>query len=301
VLQRLKDFHPRLEVYSVPPEECAGVVTGAEGRFDLTIFDGVVPDGVRAGEGALAPSAVYLGCVPEEGALSLLDDVEDPSLVDWDRDHPLNRNVDWREIRVARSAIVSGVPEATALLETTAGPLVLALPGAGTRVVFGFRIEDSNLSLRLAFPIFFANLVDAAFHQGAEAGYVPTGSVYTFTLPREAEEATLTEPAGRETLLAPLPDGTIAYGATERAGLYTLRIGERETPVAVTFLSLAESTVTPRSSIEIGGEERVSDPGAVETNLPLRTPLLLAALIRLLLEWLLWLRGSARRRLSGSR
>jgi hypothetical protein len=294
ILTRLKDLQPRVEVYTVKPGELTDAVGEGIGRFDLTVFDGIAPDSPRAGTGNLGPSAVYLDCVPAGSSVVLAEPVDNPSLVDWSRNHPLNRSVDWSEVLVARASPISGVAEATTLLEATEGPLVVALPGAGTRVVFGFRLEDSNLALRLAFPIFFANVFDRAFRgAGGEGGFLRTGAVLTRTLPPDASEATLTTPGGAVVPLTPLPDGTVSYAGLDRAGFY--RLGESD--IAVSFLSEAESDIRPRTEVEVEGSERPSAPEAVETNYPLRWPLLLAALVTLLLEWFLWLGRSVRRSL----
>ena len=206
--------------------------------------------------------------------------------------------MDWSDVLVAAAAPLSTASGTVALLETTEGALIAALPGGGTRVVFAFRLTDSNLSLRLAFPIFFANLLNRAFRPGgvSEAGFLPAGESLVRTLPAGTDTAVVTDPAGRQTELERLPDGTVTFSDTDLTGFYRIRIGPSEETVPVSFLSEAETDIAPRKSVDIAGVARPSDPDAVETNLPLRTPLLYAALAVLLLEWTIWLRGLARRR-----
>jgi von Willebrand factor type A domain/Aerotolerance regulator N-terminal len=303
VLERLADFHPTVEVYAVSPDD-VGPETGADvGGFSLTIFDGETPESIAPGKGHLAPPAVWLGCTPPGTEVTLGDFIEAPTLVDWDGAHPLNRSVDWSEVLVANAAPVLTGREGTALLEATEGPLIVALPGPGPRVVTGFRLEDSNLPLRLAFPIFFANVMQRAFRGGAtETGYLPTGALLTRTPPPGATSAVITNPAGESRELPIKPGAPVSFSATERAGLYRIEFqgaGPVTEMQAVTFLSRAESLIAPRAAIEISGTERASDPEAVEANYPLRQPLLLLALLVLVLEWLLWvLRGRARRQVA---
>lgn len=297
-LLRLRDIHPRVEVYSVPPDEVTADVGADVGRFDLTVFDGVQPETVAPGAGNLGPSALWIDCVPRDGDVGLGVPVADPEVVDWNRGHPLNRNVDWSDVRIARASPVVAPEGAVPLLETTEGPLVAALPGAGERVVFGFRLEESNLPIRLAFPIFLANLLDRAFHPGGAEGegYVSAGHPITRVLPPGLESATVRDPAGRAETLKALPDGSVSFPGTDRTGFYRIDLGSTSERVAVSFLSEAETDIGPRETVDVAGEPVTSDPEAVEANYPLRRPLLWAALAVLLLEWTLWLRGLGRRR-----
>ena len=146
--------------------------------------------------------------------------------MDWDGTHPLNRSVDWSDVLVASARPVDAGREASALLETTEGALVVALPGTALRVVTGFSLDDSNLPLRLAFPIFFANVMQRAFSGGpAEGGYVPTGGLLTRTSPPGATGAKITDPSGRIRDLPILPGGTVTF--TDEEYLQELDIDRR--------------------------------------------------------------------------
>ncbi len=299
-LARLRDLHPRIEVYAVKPADL-GPETGAEvGGFHLVIFDGRVPAGAAPGEGRLPASALYLDCTPPGKDVTLGPPVKNPSLVDWDRRDPLNRGVDWSRVLVARASPLAAAPGARVLLEATEGPLLVRLPGPGVRLVAGFRIEDTNLALRPAFPILFANLVEEAYRRagGGRGGYLPAGEPLARPLPPGVEGARIRTPGGGGIRLAPLPDGSVSFSRTGRAGFYTLAWEGSDYPpesVAVSLLSEAESDVTPRRGVVLGGTEHPSEPGVVERNLPLRGPLLLLALAVLLAEWILWLAAAARK------
>jgi hypothetical protein len=295
-LDRLKDLHPMLEVYAIAP----GDPSPGLDRIDLTIFDGFSPEGIVPGEGRISNAALWLDCVPPGSGVTLAERLTNPVLVDWDRDHPLNRSVDWGEVLVAEASPVQAPVGAVPLLETTEGPLLAALPGAGLRVVAGFRLENSSMPLRLAFPIFFANLLENAFREGSaeRQGYIRTGEVFQRPLPTGAAEIRIATPDGREVPLEPLPDDTVAYSDTERAGFYRVLWSGGETgeqPLAVSLLDPAETAIAPREVLEIGKDRKVSDPGAVEANYPLRRLLLVLALLVLLAEWLVWLRTGRRR------
>ena len=296
ILERLKNLHPTLEVYAIEPDGAPPDV----GRFDLTIFDGITPEGIIPGQGPLSPSAVWIDSVPKNGPVSLGVRMRNPDIVYWTPDHPLNRDANWGEVLVAAASPIDAGTRAVPLVEINAGAIAVALPGPGTRVVLGFRLEDSNLPLRLAFPIFFANVLESAFRQGSsgERGYVPSGDLFVRPLPPGATGPEIETPTGAVITLDPLPDGSVTFSDTDRAGFYTIRwdgdiSGEEVFAVALT--DEAEADIRPRSEMEVAGERKRSDPGAVQANFPLRRTLLLLALAVLVLEWMVWLRGGRRR------
>jgi len=296
VLERLKKLHPTLEIYAIGADGTPPDV----GRFDLTIFDGIVPEKIVPGQGSLGPSAVWIDCVPPESGIALGVRLRNPDLVDWNRNHPLNRDADWSEVLVAAASVIDAGERAVPLVEVNAGPVAVALPGPGTRIVLGFRLEESNLPLRLAFPIFFANLLESAFRQGSagERGYVPGGDLYSRALPPGTDSAAVENPAGVTLDLTLLPDGSVAFADTDLAGYYGLSWDgdlPGEEVFAVSLTDEAEADIRPRSSVEMAGETKESDPTSVEANFPLRRTLLGLVLAVLLLEWLLWLRGGRRR------
>ncbi len=299
VLARLSDFHPTVEVYALAPEAVGSDAGRDVGGFELTIFDGVVPEGVAPGTGYLGPAAVYLNCAPPGEGISFGALLESPTLVDWDGAHPLNRSVSWSDVLVANASPIDAGREASVLLEATEGPLIVALPGTALRIVTGFSLEDSNFTLRLAFPIFFANIMERAFRGGAtEGGFVPTGGLLVRRAPPGTSAARIVDPEGHRRDLALRPGRKVTFAETSRAGVYQL---EFDGPAAVTaqvpvaFLSREESDIAPRPAIEISGRAKTSNPQAVRANLPLRNTLLYAALVVLMAEWLLWiLRGRQR-------
>jgi len=296
VLERLKSLHPTLEIYAIEPDGMPPDV----GRFDLTIFDGVTPEGIIPGRGTLAPSAVWIDCVPKGGPVSLGLQLRNPDIVDWNRDHPLNRDTDWSEVLVASASPIDVAGRAVTLVEINAGPIAVALPGPGTRLVLGFRLQDSSLPLRLAFPIFFANVLESAFRQGSsgERGYVPSVSTFVRSLPPGATSPEVETAAGARVTLLPLPDGSVTFSGTDRAGFYSLRwAGDPpgDEVFAVSLTDEAEVDIRPRRAVEVAGVKKKSNPAAIEANFPLRRTLLLLTLLVLVLEWMIWLRGGRRR------
>ncbi len=284
VLARLRDLHPSVEFYTVAPADFAAADPAS---FDFLVYDGVVPDG-----GLPRRPGLFLACAPPGRGVGFAAPVETPAVVDWRRGHPLNREVDWDGILFARAAPVAADPgiRPVPLLEIPAGPILAELPGDPPAIIAGFRLPDTNLSLRPAFPVFLLNLLEAAFG-GGPAAFARTGDL--LSAPAAPGDAPRVEtPDGTTVPATPLADGTAALAATGRAGFYRFR-NAAGSLAAASLLSSAETRTPAAPSVPLGGREHRSSPESVEARLPARRLLVLLALAALALEWLLWGRRRA--------
>lgn len=83
--------------------------------------------------------------------------IEGPSVVDWDRDSPLNRGADWAGLRLKAARKLDG----PALLLAAEGPVGTWSAGGGrVDARFGFALEESDLAVRPAFLALLFNLCD---------------------------------------------------------------------------------------------------------------------------------------------
>jgi hypothetical protein len=89
------------------------------------------------------------------------------SVVRWDFDSPWFRYVDLRDMVIGKGRLVAG---GRSVVDTAAGMLV-AKAAWGTRelLVTGFSLDETDLSLRAAFPNLIANLVDWAAPPSAKS------------------------------------------------------------------------------------------------------------------------------------
>jgi hypothetical protein len=137
-------------------------------RFDVVVCDGVEPPpGLRAAN--LLVFRALGESVPVEEVGKAAGDVARPEIVNWDRRHPVTRGASWSDLKIAQARRVRSRGWGLALVESVASPLVVAgtrrVPGASgqgqdvtQRVVWvGFDLRDSDLPLRVAFPIFTVN------------------------------------------------------------------------------------------------------------------------------------------------
>ena len=174
--------------------------------------------------------------------------------------HPVLDYVEWADVHVARARAYTLPAGADVLLETATGPLLWTIERPGQRVAcMAFDLRDSDLPLRLAFPILTANLMGWLMPQLSTepALSLPSGFPWMPSLPAAATAATLITPDGRR-----LPLALDAPQTTETAaGLYRI---EAETPAgpvvsyaALSLLDAAESDLRPRE-VRVG--ERIVPP-----------------------------------------
>ncbi|MBI2922453.1 MAG: hypothetical protein HYY18_15480, partial [Planctomycetes bacterium] len=83
--------------------------------------------------------------------------VESPAVSACAADHPLLLNLDLSRLRIARARPFPRDPSLAVLIDSAAGPLAVA---SDSSVSLAFALEDSNLPLLAAFPLFVRNCVE---------------------------------------------------------------------------------------------------------------------------------------------
>jgi hypothetical protein len=116
---------------------------------------------VEDAPGATLPPAshvVALG-VPLAGApLALGDKATSKGIVRWDYDAPYFRYVDLRDLIIMNASVVTG---GHAIADSASGPMIAMAPWGNRELVeTGFSVDDTDLTLRAAFPNLMANFVD---------------------------------------------------------------------------------------------------------------------------------------------
>jgi len=210
--------------------------------------------------------------------------------------HPLLSYVDWADVRVSSARAYTLPADADVLVEAASGPLLWTIERPGQRVAcMAFDLRDSDLPLRLAFPILTANLMGWLMPQLSTepALSLPSGLPWAPSFPAAATSATLIAPDNRRlplTLDAP-------QTAETSAGLYRI---EAETPAgtvasyaALSLLDAVETDLRPRE-VRVG-ESVVPPADAVPGWRDLGRWGVAAALLLLLLEAILWWGPSWRR------
>ncbi|HXK41805.1 MAG TPA: VWA domain-containing protein [Anaerolineae bacterium] len=203
--------------------------------------------------------------------------------------HPLLEYVTWDDVHIARATRYAAPADAVTLLETAEGPLLWVLNRPGQRLVCqAFALQDSDLPLRVAFPILTNNLMGWLLPQTSQAPItsLPAGLPWTPALPLAATAAVLVTPTGER---VDLLDATASL--PQRAGLYRLEWETAGGPathyVALSLLDAAESDLHPHP-LMIEGQVPLSAASGATGWRDFSRWVAAAALALLLLEGALW-------------
>jgi len=251
-------------------------------RFGVVILD-------RMDTGPLPPgNYLVIGSVPPGLPVSASDVVTRPEIATWDREDPVLRFVDLGGVRIDRALALT--PDGGRTLAAGPAPLLWAYDGRGVRVLLlAFGLEDSDLGLRVAFPILMTNslawlgggIADARVGDEVQ---VPSGG---------ADAATLAGPDGRRRELRPTA-GVFVLPPFTRAGLYRLSTGGGTREFAVAIDSPGASVIRPGQAPAPAGAA-AAEPGPTTAGVPatvlvrvsLWPWLALVGLVALLGEWTL--------------
>ncbi len=208
--------------------------------------------------------------------------VRAPQVLRWSRGHPVMRYVDLRDLTIASTLALR--PHGGEVLAEGEVPLIWAYDAQGIRaVVLGFGLPESDLPLVIAFPIFLSNTL--SWLSGAGAAYEAGDPLVVPAGPHP--EAVLTAPDGSSTVLR-ARDGQFVVPVLERVGVYTLQFGGRVRRFAVNSPP-AESEIAPIRPA--AAAPLATYARRTQRPVDLAPVLLLVALISLLAEWALWMRG----------
>jgi hypothetical protein len=119
-----------------------------------------------------------------------------------------------------------------------------------------------------------------------QADEVPAGLPRAIPVP-EGASVTVEEPSGAA---AELSGGgsSVDFYDTRAAGFYTVRSGKVTSEFAVSLADAAESAITPRFTVPV--EEGAAGSSLAAVAVPVWAAFAAAALVFLLLEWLVWIR-----------
>jgi len=283
-LERALALEPECVVDKAPhvPETERG--EGSDGRYDVVIFDGTPFTPAKA-------KAIWLIGVTDGNFVRKVGEVSLPTIVAWEREHPILRFVDLSAVLIDKGLKVRLSEWAQSLVDAKGTPLVAVGERDGKRWLFiGFNVLESDFPLRVGFPIFVANALRWSVRgKGEEQGFlVKAGSTFSLSVP--TLKATLQFPDGRtETLRA--PNHFLTLRATEQVGVYNLRAGNLQVQFAVNLLNADESTIAPKQVVTLGARP-VAAHSPTESLRDLWWLALLLALLLLAVEWLVFLRWS---------
>ncbi len=276
-----------LDVTTITPDKYP-----ADGAFDVTIFDDVSP--------VVAPksgSILYLNPRPEnvpfEVGKELKDD--DPNApLGFDKleaEHPIVRHTHLADVNISRAHVLKGSKEDKVVGASFKGALLIAGRRGGAKfVALGFDIRESDLPLRIAWPLFLLNTINDFVEE--DTSYISsftTGTVWHIPAPSSVETATLVEPDGTKRTI-PVDQGRAIF-LGQKAGIYKLQTGAADAPeesmFAANLSDPLESAITPVAELAVTNKKAEAPSRfSVGVRREIWVYLLGAVLILSAIEWL---------------
>ena len=272
---------------NVVPQVSPDVLPRLVASNRLIIFNGVAPPPLRRG------NYLLLNAVPPDERVQHTGTVTQPSVVDWERQHPLLQFVDLSDLHIAEARQLSLHKGARGLVEAQGTTLLGLIEERHLRVlVLGFDLMQSDLPLQVAFPIFMGNLLRwLGPADSGGGGQIRAGTSYPLYLDSPMSRITVQDPEGRQQQYEVQGNPWI-FSDTQRVGVYTLRAGDTfKRYLTVNLLDDGESDINPKDKlppIVPGGTAAPGPAGSAET--PLWLALTLGAVAILSAEWFTWCR-----------
>jgi len=214
---------------------------GGMGEADVVVLDSSAPPKVGPGR------YVFVNTVPPDVPLEVLGRIEAPTVMDWDRSHPVMRHVEFAKVAIQDAMRVRPLAAGRALVEAVGGPLLYALEEPDRKAIFiGFDLFKTDFPLRVAFPLILSNtlrwLHPAALDQSSLQ--LAAGQPILLPVAHGISSATVNTPSGRA-VKALITRGVVSFTDTDEVGVYTLSTARGDMKLAVNLGDGDESDITP--------------------------------------------------------
>jgi hypothetical protein len=273
-----------LDVTDVAPEAYASAI--AKGGWDAVIFDrGTPAERPRA-------NALYIDPRGPGSPVRVDRELKAPGFDKIERKHPVVRFIALDDVNVAVGHKLVPEPgdKVIGASDGGASPILVAGARGGYKfVALGFDVRDSDLPLRVAWPLFVLDCVNWFVDEDAQyLSSYRTGDVWRIPVGLAASRATVKLPDGTTQSAAVHEGRAVLLG--ERAGFYELSTGagaERQTTAfAANLLDAEESAIAPQDKLIVDGREAGDVTGFhVGVRREIWIYLLLAAALLTALEW----------------
>ena len=217
-----------------------------EDNYQVVIFDRYSP--ATLGDGNymfIYPPAVSLSSDSHNTELNwkIGETLETPIITEWEREHPILRHVHLENVLIGKAYQVVPPPTAQILARSFEDPVLFVDATSNRKIVFAaINILESDLPLRIAFPVIIANTIQW-FQQGSriEEYHLRTGAILkqriepmavisesklegdAGTLQNASNSVKITGPEDK-TWQIPIEHDEILFDQTEIAGFYELKL-----------------------------------------------------------------------------
>ena len=272
------------------------LVEGDRSKFDVVVFDRHSTERLALG------NYLFWGGVPKIDGVSIGRTIADEVIFDWDDTHRVLRHVSVETLVVDRWNELILPPEAESLIDGQTSSVLAYLTRQGSQFLvsaFSPIVEDEQGDLFMNtywvtspdFVVFMQNAVQFLASSVAITGRrsVKPGEPVTLPVGEGVEKVRITRPDGvvHESYTAGLQ--FLHYAQTRQVGLYRTDTAiPGHDMFAVNLFDPVESRVQPSATLTIGATEVKAKAGEIEANEPAWPYFLLAMLLLLILEWIVY-------------
>ena len=274
--------------------------------FDVIVFDQVTPAEMPRA------NALYLDPRGPGSPVKVEKEIVQPGFDKIERKHPIVRFTALDQVNIARGHKLKPEAGDKVIGASYDGAILVAGTRAGYKfVALGFDVRESDLPLRVAWPVLLLNTIN--WFTDEDASYLSsfrTGDVWRIPVGAQGHEATMTLPGGAKEQV-PVHEGRAVY-LGQRSGFYELAVAvaggapkdPKDAPAraptgdqsltqaggtvrfAANLLDDTESAIAPAEKLTVDGK----DAGTVEgfhvgVRREIWILLLLAAVLMTAIEW----------------
>ncbi|MSP38314.1 MAG: VWA domain-containing protein [Deltaproteobacteria bacterium] len=254
----------------------------ARQNYDVIIFDRVAAPALTQG------NFIFIDTLAANLPLQGRGKSDHPRLSAPLAKHPITEGLALGELRVRQALRVALTGSATVLAQSSDGPLMVAVERGRLRAVFiGFDLMESDLPLRVAFPVLLHNLLE--WFQPARLEFpgqsAPAGTALALRLPASDDSVEITSPSGKKEIL-PAAARPLRFADTVESGFYSYKSASRTGRFAVNLLDESESNISPPANLTGAREANSAGSSTAESGFSLWPYLLALALLVLVGELL---------------
>jgi len=238
-LNNLFRFFANIELTTLPRWDDGAAQL--QSKFDVVICDRVALPALTQG------NFIFIDTLPVKSPLVRQAAMANPRLLVPLAKHPLTEGLNLADLQVREAAPLRENAAGVALARITQGPLLYAFETAKLRLVYlGFDLLQSDLPLRVAFPVLFHNIFEWFQPQRLEfpGQSARAGAPFKIGAGQTDAAVEITRPSGKKEMLA--SGGSLVFADTLEAGFYSFKDRQREGQFAVNLLDEAESQIVSR-------------------------------------------------------
>ncbi len=221
--------------------------------FDVVFIDRTIPDNL-----AERGNFVFIDPSGERSPWAVTAQIENPIITDYKRSHPLMRWIGMRDVNIGVASRLDLERGDEVVASAFGAPMIVARDSEQRRMVaLAFDLRNSDLPLRVAFPVLMINIID--YFQFDDSSFIQnftTGETWSVRVESTSGTATVTGPDGT-TREAPIYSGEVlVYG--DSVGFYSIDAPKETKVVAANLADPAESEIAP-VEIAVPGREVAQD------------------------------------------